>query len=354
MYTRAGQVVTPHQWLLHSYLELGALPTAVPCARLHARHLLWEWGLNDLAADIELLVSELVTNAVKATAGQQQAAIRLQLSSDRGHVLVEVWDADPQPPAPKALGNDGSPDPQEEGGRGLFLVAALSARWDWYPTEEPAGKVVWCSSTEHRTARTLRGSPIHSAGVLPRRVPREQQKQPIEVMRDPDVLRCLRGRLRDLSLAGIRSVVTPEAWRELAGRPRAGGRAVGTAEWQVRRVLCISSRYSHGMTSGVSPLLPPDQYIASLARKRMAAGVLFRDEDGRVLLVDPTYKPTWDLPGGAVEKEESPHAACRREVTEELGLDRPPGRVLVRKWDLSWARGSCRRRGASPALVRWG
>jgi hypothetical protein len=40
------------------------------------------------------------------------------------------------------------------------------------------------------------------------------------------------------------------------------------------------------MTSGVSPLLPLDQYIASLARKRMAAGALFRDKDGRVLLVD--------------------------------------------------------------------
>ena len=64
----------------------------------------------------------------------------------------------------------------------------------------------------------------------------------------------------------------------------------------------------------------------------MAAGALFRDEDGRVLLVDPTYKPTWDLPGGAVEKEESPYAACRREVAEELGLDRPPGRVLVVDW----------------------
>ena len=100
----------------------------------------------------------------------------------------------------------------------------------------------------------------------------------------------------------------------------------------VRRVLSGSSRYSHGMTSGVPPLLPLDQYIASLARKRMAAGSLFRDEDGRVLLVDPTYKPTWDLPGGVVEKEESPHAACRREVAEELGLDRVPGRVLVVDW----------------------
>jgi len=38
--------------------------------------------------------------------------------------------------------------------------------------------------------------------------------------------------------------------------------------------------------------------------------------------VDPTYKPMWDLPGGVVEEEESPHAACRREVAEETGLDR--------------------------------
>src|SRR5260370_13289027 len=129
---------------LRSYLALGALPTAVPCARLHARHVLWEWGLNVLAADSELLVSELVTNAVKATAGRDEAAVRLRLSGDSARVLIEVWDADPRAPAPKDLGEHGTPDPQEEGGRGVFLVAALSARWDWYPTQEPAGKVVWC------------------------------------------------------------------------------------------------------------------------------------------------------------------------------------------------------------------
>ncbi len=55
-------------------------------------------------------------------------------------VLVEVWDADPQPPSPKDLAEDGL----DEGGRGLFLVAALSTRWDWYPTQDPPGKVVWC------------------------------------------------------------------------------------------------------------------------------------------------------------------------------------------------------------------
>jgi anti-sigma regulatory factor (Ser/Thr protein kinase) len=138
---------------LRSYLELGALPTAVPCARLHARHVLREWGLNGLAPDSELLVSELVTNAVKATAGRDEAAVRLRLSGGGTRVLIEVWDADPRAPAPKDLGEHGVPDPQEEGGRGLFLVAALSARWDWYPTREPAGKVVWCEIEASSPAR---------------------------------------------------------------------------------------------------------------------------------------------------------------------------------------------------------
>jgi Histidine kinase-like ATPase domain len=124
---------------------------------------MWERGLNGLAADIEIVVSELVTNAIKATAGQQQAAVRLALSSDKERVLVEVWDADPQPPMPKDLGEDGTPDPQEEGGRGLFLVAALTARWDSYLTTEPTGKVVWCGMEEllHRLREA--GAPVSSA-----------------------------------------------------------------------------------------------------------------------------------------------------------------------------------------------
>jgi 8-oxo-dGTP diphosphatase len=83
---------------------------------------------------------------------------------------------------------------------------------------------------------------------------------------------------------------------------------------------------------GRAGVLPPDAYVASLARKRMAAAALCRDEAGRVLLVDPIYRDTWDLPGGAVEAEESPQAACWREVAEELGLDRPVGRVLALDW----------------------
>jgi 8-oxo-dGTP diphosphatase len=79
-------------------------------------------------------------------------------------------------------------------------------------------------------------------------------------------------------------------------------------------------------------MLPHDEYVASLARKRMGAAALIRDQAGQVLLVDPVYRDTWGLPGGAVEAEESPQLACRREVAEELGLDRPAGRILAVDW----------------------
>lgn len=75
--------------------------------------------------------------------------------------------------------------------------------------------------------------------------------------------------------------------------------------------------------------LPPERYIAGLARKHMAAGVLFRDATGRVLLLEPSYKPNWEIPGGAVDAGESPWAAATRELQEELGWDRPLGRLLL-------------------------
>jgi 8-oxo-dGTP diphosphatase len=62
---------------------------------------------------------------------------------------------------------------------------------------------------------------------------------------------------------------------------------------------------------------------AKQARKRVGADALLRDEQGRVLLVNPKYKPDWDLPGGMAEANEPPIAALRRELTEELGLQVP-------------------------------
>jgi 8-oxo-dGTP diphosphatase len=62
---------------------------------------------------------------------------------------------------------------------------------------------------------------------------------------------------------------------------------------------------------------------------QVAAGCLFTDSNGHVLLVNPTYKPQWELPGGVVEQGESPLAACKREIREELSLDVQPSRLLV-------------------------
>jgi 8-oxo-dGTP diphosphatase len=67
-----------------------------------------------------------------------------------------------------------------------------------------------------------------------------------------------------------------------------------------------------------------DQY----PKKRMAAGVLVRDAAQRLLIVKPTYRPDWLVPGGAVEYDESPRVACMREITEELGLHLAVGRLL--------------------------
>ncbi|MGV4924961.1 NUDIX domain-containing protein [Streptomyces sp. BHT-5-2] len=66
----------------------------------------------------------------------------------------------------------------------------------------------------------------------------------------------------------------------------------------------------------------------------LAAGVLLFDDQGRVLLVDPTYKPGWEFPGGIVEPGEPPARAGVREVAEELGIQLPcTPRLLVLDWE---------------------
>lgn len=83
----------------------------------------------------------------------------------------------------------------------------------------------------------------------------------------------------------------------------------------------------------------PEAWNAHLAegnakqpRKRISADMLLRDQAGRLLLVDPKYKPDWDLPGGMVEANEPPHEAARRELKEELGLETDVGGLLCVDW----------------------
>ncbi len=135
---------TAEEWPLESFLELDARPGSVPRARLHARKLLPEWGPTELSENVELLVSELVTNAVNAAQSMQRIfPVRLSLLSDGAQVLILVWDANPRPPELIATGEEA------ESGRGLLLVETISARWDWYFPPAAGGKVVWALPEMH-------------------------------------------------------------------------------------------------------------------------------------------------------------------------------------------------------------
>ncbi|MEU9626441.1 NUDIX hydrolase [Streptomyces luteogriseus] len=81
-------------------------------------------------------------------------------------------------------------------------------------------------------------------------------------------------------------------------------------------------------------------YIASLPRVLAGAAALFRDGEGRVLLVEPNYREGWALPGGTVESDdgETPRQGARRETAEEIGLDRELGRLLAVDWVLGTGR----------------
>jgi hypothetical protein len=138
----------PHQ----TFLELGALATAAPCARLHTTLVLWEWDLGTLIHTAGLVVSELVSNAVQASAdltGSRFAGywapgtppVRVWLSADDHRVVIQVWDGSDRPPVPQAV------EPEADSGRGLLLVGALSEEWGCYTPEKSSGKVVWAVVT---------------------------------------------------------------------------------------------------------------------------------------------------------------------------------------------------------------
>jgi Histidine kinase-like ATPase domain len=162
------ELVSTRDWPLCSYLELQALPEAVSFARQHARRVLHEWRMAALAETVELLVSEIVTNAVRASgrpapdqhgasqhgasqhgasqhgASQHGASqvpgalpLRFWLTSDRHRVMIQVWDRDHHQPIPQ------NADPEAETGRGLLLVEALSAQWGCYAPGGQGGKIVW-------------------------------------------------------------------------------------------------------------------------------------------------------------------------------------------------------------------
>jgi|SRR5215467_1878033 len=131
-------------------LHIRATSSAVREARLFAAASLHKWGMASLAEDAKLVVSELVTNAVKASADHDDVAVWLW--SDGQGVLIEVRDS--APGIPLLI----EPTDDELSGRGLPLVAAFSEDWGCCPAGR--GKVVWARLCPD-TVTPGRRSPIH-------------------------------------------------------------------------------------------------------------------------------------------------------------------------------------------------
>ncbi len=104
-------------------------------ARAAARASLGFWDLRHLTDDAQAITSELTANAAAAsraaaTPGTDPANITLWLTVQDGELLIRVWDPDPEPPPGPP---EPEPDPDDESGRGLMIVGALAAWWDWAP-----------------------------------------------------------------------------------------------------------------------------------------------------------------------------------------------------------------------------
>ncbi|MGD0560818.1 MAG: NUDIX hydrolase [Streptosporangiaceae bacterium] len=78
--------------------------------------------------------------------------------------------------------------------------------------------------------------------------------------------------------------------------------------------------------------LPPQEYYASLPKHIASGAAIFHDPEGRFLLVKPSYRDTWELPGGGMDAGEYPLETAHREIREEIGLDVTLGRLLVIDW----------------------
>ncbi len=130
----------------HTSLELRAVPAAVPQARHHTREALRAWGLAPIALDAELLISELVTNAVEATAKlQAPSPIELAIDEYPGQLVLQVCDASPDLPVERVQSDSAV------SGRGLHIVRSLSSAWGF--AREPDGKSVWAAlALESRAA----------------------------------------------------------------------------------------------------------------------------------------------------------------------------------------------------------
>jgi anti-sigma regulatory factor (Ser/Thr protein kinase) len=114
-------------------LVLGALDTAPRAARASLRECLSAWKLPHLQDDAELILDELVTNAVAASRAaapesEAPAAITIKIAVERDELRLQAWDPDPIPPP-----LDYAPGLWDESGRGLMLIKAIAHQWGTSP-----------------------------------------------------------------------------------------------------------------------------------------------------------------------------------------------------------------------------
>jgi 8-oxo-dGTP pyrophosphatase MutT (NUDIX family) len=74
--------------------------------------------------------------------------------------------------------------------------------------------------------------------------------------------------------------------------------------------------------------LPPEEYYKQLKKRHAGSGILFLDTHGKILVVKPTYKDGWLIPGGTIDEGEFPKKCAERETREEIGLDILTQRLL--------------------------
>ena len=128
-------------------IRLAALPTAPGMARVFVKNVAAAWSIQGEAVEqAELVISELVTNAVKQTGRvvgaptprptEPVAVVSVRVELHAAILRMAVWDSDTSAPVLQ------EPTDELEGGRGLFLVAAMTERWGHY-FPATGGKVVW-------------------------------------------------------------------------------------------------------------------------------------------------------------------------------------------------------------------
>ncbi|RJL20559.1 ATP-binding protein [Bailinhaonella thermotolerans] len=123
---------------------LAPTPESVHAARCFALATMYGWRLAEVCDNLELVVSELITNALRhGQVAGETTPLRLSLIHRATHVLCAISDPSPATPTPRDQDLDDLSD-LEPGGLGLHIVESLSRAWGWSPMT-PTGKIVWAA-----------------------------------------------------------------------------------------------------------------------------------------------------------------------------------------------------------------